>query len=45
VGLRAALDGMRDADAIAHRVVHGGTRFTRPVRLDREITEALRARR
>ena len=42
VQLREALDGMRGADAIAHRVVHGGTRFTGPVRLDAEITEALR---
>ena len=33
---------MRGADAIAHRVVHGGTRFTGPVRLDAEVTEALR---
>ena len=41
--LREALDGMQDADAIAHRVVHGGTRFTGPVRLDPEVTEALRA--
>src|SRR5688500_15067490 len=39
--LREALDGMRGADAIAHRVVHGGTSFTGPVRLDLEITEAL----
>jgi acetate kinase len=43
VELHDALDGMRGADAIAHRVVHGGTRFTGPVRLDPEVTEALRA--
>jgi acetate kinase len=40
--LREALDGLRGADAIAHRVVHGGTRFTGPVRLDRETVAALR---
>ena len=41
--LREALEGMHDADAIAHRVVHGGARFTGPVRIDPEIVEALRA--
>ena len=40
--LREALDGLRGADAIAHRVVHGGTRFTGPVRLDPVVFEALR---
>ena len=40
--LRGALDGMRGADAVAHRVVHGGTRFTGPVRLDPDVTGALR---
>ena len=34
---------MHGADAIGHRVVHGGTRFTSPVRLDAGTTEALRA--
>ena len=33
---------MRDADAIGHRVVHGGRRFTGPVRLTHEVTDALR---
>ena len=37
-----ALDGLQGADAIAHRVVHGGTRFTGPVRLDDEVVAALR---
>jgi acetate kinase len=41
--LREALEGMHDAEAIAHRVVHGGARFTGPVRIDPEIVEALRA--
>jgi len=40
--LRETLEGMRDADAIAHRVVHGGTRFTGPVLLDPGVEEALR---
>ena len=41
--LRDALAGMARADAVGHRIVHGGTRFTGPVRLDREVVEALRA--
>ena len=41
--LREALDALGGADAIAHRVVHGGTRFTGPVRIDSEVTDALRA--
>jgi acetate kinase len=41
--LREALAGMARADAVGHRIVHGGTRFTGPVRLDREVVEALRA--
>ena len=40
--LREALDDLRGADAVAHRVVHGGTRFTGPVRLDGEVIDALR---
>ena len=40
--LRETIDGMRDADAIAHRVVHGGTRFTGPVLLDAGVDGALR---
>ena len=40
--LREALDALRGADAIAHRVVHGGTRFTAAVRLDSDVIEALR---
>lgn len=34
---------MGTADAVAHRIVHGGTRFTGPVRLDEDTVEALRA--
>lgn len=31
-----------DVDAVGHRVVHGGTRFTRPTRLDDNVVKALR---
>lgn len=42
--LREALDAMVGAaDAIGHRVVHGGARFTAPVRIDPSAMEALRA--
>jgi acetate kinase len=30
-----------EVDAVAHRVVHGGTRFREPVRIDGEVTAAL----
>src|SRR5215218_4884224 len=40
--LRAALADLGDADAVGHRIVHGGTRFTGPVRLDGDTVEALR---
>ena len=30
-------------DAVGHRIVHGGTAFTEPVRIDREVKETLRA--
>src|SRR5262245_60123706 len=35
--------GMEDAaiEAVAHRVVHGGTRFTEPVRITPEVRTAL----
>jgi acetate kinase len=41
----AALDahGLRDADAVGHRIVHGGTRFTEAVRLDADVERELRA--
>ena len=41
--LPAALDRLPPADAIGHRVVHGGDRFVAPVRLDAAVTVALRA--
>jgi len=41
--LRAALDGgLREADAVGHRIVHGGARFREPVRLDAAVEAALR---
>ena len=40
--LLVALDRLPTADAIGHRVVHGGDRFVAPVRLDAEVTAALR---
>ncbi|MHA7282654.1 acetate/propionate family kinase [Arthrobacter sp. TMS2-4] len=36
----AALDGRR-IDAVGHRVVHGGERFSEPVLIDNEITRAI----
>lgn len=36
----AALDG-RGIDAVGHRVVHGGERFSEPVLIDNEITRAI----
>ena len=41
--LAAALDRLGTADAVGHRIVHGGTRFTGPVRLDVDAVAALRA--
>ena len=41
----AALEehGLRDVDAVGHRIVHGGTRFTEAVRIDEDVEDALRA--
>jgi acetate kinase len=41
--LAGALGRLGAADAVGHRIVHGGTRFTGPVRLDADTVEALRA--
>jgi acetate kinase len=41
--LAVALGRFRSADAVGHRIVHGGTRFTGAVRLDPSIVESLRA--
>jgi acetate kinase len=41
--LRAALDSpLRDADAIGHRIVHGGERFREPVKIDDDVEAAMR---
>ena len=39
--LRAALDG-REPAVVAHRVVHGGERFSAPVLIDDEVLSAIR---
>lgn len=38
----AALERLGSADAVGHRIVHGGTRFTGAVRLDPGVVQALR---
>jgi acetate kinase len=38
----ALLIARLDVGAVGHRVVHGGTRFTAPVRIDAATTQALR---
>ncbi len=43
IALRRALDGgLGDADAVGHRIVHGGERFRAAVRIDGEVEAALR---
>ena len=39
----AGIASLAALDAIGHRVVHGGERFTESVRIDRRVTEAIRA--
>ena len=41
-GLDEALSDLGPADAVGHRVVHGGERFRDPVRIDAEVERALR---
>ena len=41
--VRASLDGLGPVDAIGHRVVHGGTTFDGPVRIDPAVIARLRA--
>ncbi len=38
-----AIAGFGSVDAVGHRIVHGGTIYARPVRIDREVVERLRA--
>jgi len=35
------VDGFEPADAVGHRVVHGGSRYTEPVLIDDEVEEAI----
>jgi acetate kinase len=35
--------GLGDADAVAHRIVHGGTRYREAVRVDGDVRQQLRA--
>jgi acetate kinase len=41
--MAAAIAGMGPVDAVGHRIVHGGTQFVTPVRIDRDVVERLRA--
>ena len=41
--LADAIAALGAADAVGHRVVHGGTRFVAPARVDDELIEALEA--
>ncbi|TDV44104.1 acetate/propionate family kinase [Actinophytocola oryzae] len=39
--LSAFVDRLPGVDAVGHRIVHGGGRFTGPVRLDEEVRDAI----
>lgn len=39
----AVLSSPKEIDAVGHRVVHGGERFTESVRIDEEVLEAIEA--
>jgi acetate kinase len=41
--LRTLLAGMRDIDAVGHRIVHGGASFAEPTRIDADVERQLRA--
>src|SRR4051794_24389304 len=41
-GESKAVDDFTSADAVGHRVVHGGPRFVEPVVVDDEVTAAIR---
>jgi acetate kinase len=43
VAVARAIEGFGAVDAVGHRIVHGGTLYTQPVRIDREVVEHLRA--
>jgi len=38
-----AIGGFGDVDAVGHRIVHGGTQFSKPVIIDLGVVDALRA--
>jgi acetate kinase len=40
--LRAAIKELEGADAVGHRIVHGGERFIAPVQIDAEVESGLR---
>ncbi len=42
-GLRATITGLGPVDAVGHRIVHGGSFFTAPVRIDADVVRRLRA--
>ena len=42
-GMSATLSSLGDVDAVGHRIVHGGTSFTAPVRIDDAVLAKLRA--
>ena len=41
--IAAAVAGFGTIDAVGHRIVHGGTLFAAPTRIDRDVVERLRA--
>lgn len=41
--MESALSGLGDTDAVGYRIVHGGTSFTGPVRIDDGVLARLRA--
>jgi len=43
VAVARAIEGFGTVDAVGHRIVHGGTLYAQPVRIDREVVERLRA--
>lgn len=42
-GIREAIAGFGAVDAVGHRVVHGGSTFSGPVRLDRDVVRRIAA--
>jgi len=43
VALADAIRGLGSVDAVGHRIVHGGTHYSRAVRIDAEVEQRLRA--